>query len=119
MPANFTHPENHYPGLVTAFSDAHITHIEDIQADLEGEQETLPDLAEDDFTPVPINDDSPNQPGETVLPPEWTKTVAGASKGVTDGTEGEYLRYGAHLHAFALHSHGLLIDYPSNVSAFS
>ncbi len=92
MSATLTYAENQYPGLVTAFSDAHITYDEDIQADLEGEQETLPDLAEDDFTSVPANDDTPDQPA---IPPEWKKTVAGASKGVADKTEGDYLRYGS------------------------
>lgn len=112
MTTTLTHPENQYPGLVTAFSDAHITHNEDIQADLEGEQETLPDLAEDDFTAVPPNDDSPDQPGSgTVIPPEWKKTVAGASKGVADKTESDYLRYGALVLASTPCAHtSLLID---------
>ena len=91
MATTLTYAENQYPGLVTAFSDAHITHEEDIQADLEGEQETLPDLAEDDFTSVPANDDTPDQPA---ILPEWKKTVTSASKGVADKTENDYLRYG-------------------------
>lgn len=112
MATALTHPENQYPGLVTAFSDAHITHDEDIQADLEGEQETLPDLAEDDFTSVPTNDGSSDQSGsEAMIPPEWKKTVAGASKGVADKTESDYLRYSAYLLALTPCAHtSLLID---------
>ena len=91
MATTLTYAENQYPGLVTAFSDAHITHEEDIQADLEGEQETLPDLAEDDFTSVPANNNTPDQPAILL---EWKKTVTGASKGVADKTENDYLRYG-------------------------
>lgn len=114
-----TFPETQYPGLVTAFSDAHgSAHPEDIEADLEGEQETLPDLSEDDFTSVPANDNSSNyQPDKAVIPPEWKRTVAGASKGVTDRTEGEYLRY--EFIALCYFGSDLLIDWLSNVSASS
>lgn len=55
---------------------------EDIENDLEGEKETIPDLSPQDFVP----DDSANIS-------KWQETVTGASKGVTDKMDSQYQRY--------------------------
>jgi len=60
----------------------------DIMEDIEGEQETLPELSPDDFEPVEAEDGTM---GSTHIA-AWTKTVAGASKGVSDKTDGDYRR---------------------------
>lgn len=54
-----------------------------IQADMEGEQETLPDLTSGDFSVSETEDFDVSQ---------WKKTVDGASKSVTDDTERGYIR---------------------------
>lgn len=59
---------------------------EDIEADIECEQETLPDLAADDLD----FDGTSGAPLGTL--PGLAETIAGASKGVTEGTEDGYRR---------------------------
>lgn len=58
-------------------------HIDDIEDDMEGEQETLPELTTEDKL------DDIRVPG-TIS--RWREAITGASKGVTDRTEGEYVR---------------------------
>lgn len=55
-----------------------------IQADMEGEQETLPDLTPADFSMTDAD--------ETSVLSQWKRTVNGASKSVADNTERGYLR---------------------------
>ncbi len=57
-----------------------------ILEDIEGEQETLPELSPDDFEPVEAKDSAIEFTQITA----WTKMVAGASKGVSDKTDGDY-----------------------------
>lgn len=53
----------------------------DIIDDLNGEQETIPDLTLDDVAP-----------SETLLS-QWKTSVIGASKGITEKTDTEYRRF--------------------------
>jgi hypothetical protein len=57
---------------------------EDIEDDIEGEKETIPNLTEDDLQP---SDQSPGPFDET-----WRASITSASKGVTDRTDSEYQR---------------------------
>ena len=64
---------------------------DDIADDIAGEQETIPELSADDFNPPDENEgDIVSGYGQAAA---WTKTVAGASKGVSDKTDSEYRRY--------------------------
>lgn len=60
-------------------------HLEDIEADIEGEKETLPDFVD---TEQPGSSSS----SATLSISQIEKTIAGYSKGVSDGTENEYHR---------------------------
>jgi len=63
---------------------------DDIADDMAGEQETIPDLAAEDFVPPDENEgDIISGHGQAAA---WTKTVAGASKGVSDKTDSDYRR---------------------------
>jgi hypothetical protein len=55
---------------------------DDIIDDINGEQETLPDLTPDDATP---------SDSDTLIS-QWRTSVTGASKGVTEKTDAEYRR---------------------------
>ena len=55
---------------------------EEIELDLEDEQATVPDLVHEDL-----------EPGNREFMQTWKKSVFGASKGVTDKTDGEYQRW--------------------------
>ena len=57
---------------------------EDIDDDIEGEKETIPNRTEDDLQP---SDQSPGLFAET-----WRASITSASKGVTDRTDSEYQR---------------------------
>jgi hypothetical protein len=64
---------------------------DDIADDIAGEQETIPDLSAEDFNPPDESEgDIVSGHGQAAA---WTKTVAGASKGVSDKTDSEYRRY--------------------------
>ena len=56
--------------------------IDDVEDDIEGEQETLPELTSEDKQDI-LEPDAVSQ---------WREAITGASKGVTDRTEGDYLR---------------------------
>ena len=63
----------------------------DIADDIAGEQETIPELSAEDFQPLDKNEgDVISGCGQAAT---WTKTVAGALKGVSDKTDSEYRRY--------------------------
>jgi len=71
---------------------------DDIADDIAGEQETIPELSAEDFNPPDENEgDIVSGHGKAAA---WTKTVAGASKGVSDKTDSEYRRYDQNLAAF-------------------
>jgi len=59
---------------------------EDIDDDIEGEQETIPDLHAEDLEASEEDDKEAN------LVSQWRESITGASKGVTDKTDGEYQR---------------------------
>jgi len=64
---------------------------DDIADDIAGEQETIPELSAEDFNPPDESEgDIVSGHGQAAA---WTKTVAGASKGVSDKTDSEYRRY--------------------------
>ena len=93
------HPQffqKEYAGLTAFLNGADRPSPDDVEADIEGEQETLPDLLDDDINPPPEPDDG--EPIPTANTPadlsrsQLEQTVAGVSKGVTDTTEMGYLR---------------------------
>lgn len=93
------HPQflqKEYAGLTAFLNGADRPSPDDVEADIEGEQETLPDLLDDDINPPPEPDDGEAIP--TANTPanlsrlQLEQTVAGVSKGVTDTTEMGYLR---------------------------
>jgi hypothetical protein len=57
---------------------------EDIDDDIEGEKETIPNLTEDDLQP---SDESPGP-----FAAKWRASIISASKGVTEKTDSEYQR---------------------------
>lgn len=65
----------------------------DVLADIEGEQETMPADAEADTSDDEDEDEIDQEDLGGVLPAQWKETMAHASKGVTDNTHREYLRY--------------------------
>lgn len=90
--------QKEYAGLTMLFNTAEHPSPDDVEADLEGEQETLPDLLEDDINPPPELDDNEaipiaGIPANNLSRAQLEQTVAGISKGVTDTTENGYLRY--------------------------
>lgn len=59
---------------------------EDVDDDIEGEKETIPNLTEDDLR-------QPDQsPGLGPFAANWRASITSASKGVTDKTDSEYQR---------------------------
>jgi len=70
----------------SSYPDDSRLQTEDINADLEGEQETLPDLSAADF------EESVTQMVEPSVHAQLTQTVEGASKGVSDTTDKDYQR---------------------------
>ena len=57
-----------------------------ILADIEGEQETVPDLTAEDFEPQEGSIDS------IALPSQWEEAISSVGKGVLDSTHNEYIR---------------------------
>ncbi|KAF8899904.1 hypothetical protein CPB84DRAFT_1847469 [Gymnopilus junonius] len=76
----FIHDLPAYAGLNTALCKD-LPYNEDIQNDLEGEKETIPDLSS--------RDSAPSENPTVFL---WWKTISGASKGVSEKTDSEYQR---------------------------
>lgn len=95
MSLQFTTPPV-IPGLEFVFNSdaAHPSdqlQKDDIADDIAGEQETIPDLLAEDFDPPDEKEgDIVSGHGQAAA---WTKTVAGASKGVSDKTDSDYRRY--------------------------
>ena len=71
-----------FPAFHSLLDNAEIPNDEAIDDDLEGEQETLPELTPADRLP-PVSDGISR----------WRKSITGASKGITDKTDGDYQRY--------------------------
>ena len=71
-----------FPAFHSLLDNVEIPNDEAIDDDLEGEQETLPELTPaDNLPPVPDKIS------------RWRKSITGASKGITDKTDGDYQRY--------------------------
>lgn len=96
------HPQflqKEYAGFTAFINGADRPSRDDVEADIEGEQETLPDLLDDDINPPPEPDDdgepipTSNTPANNLSRSQLEQTVAGVSKGVADTTEIGYLRY--------------------------
>jgi hypothetical protein len=58
----------------------------DIAMDMEDEQGTVPDLSMEDL--IEVNDGG----GASGLPPQWSNTITGASKAVSERTDKDYQR---------------------------
>lgn len=87
------------PGLANVLANASGTqdHL-DVEADIEGEQETMLADADDDEMDSDSDDADSNinqEPASGSLPSQWQETMAHAAKGVTDNTHREYVRYGS------------------------
>jgi len=74
-----------FAGLHNLFTAASELRREDVDDDIEGEQETIPDLHTDDLAAT-------GEEGDCDLVSQWRESITGASKGVTDKTDGEYQR---------------------------
>ena len=104
------HPQffqKEYAGLTAFMSGVDRPSRDDVEADIEGEQETLPDLLDDDINPPPEPDDGESTPttdfpANSLSRSQMEQTVAGVSKGVTDTTETGYLRYFSSSHFLAI-----------------
>jgi hypothetical protein len=85
--------DSNFSGLIGVLTAATAggDHLE-VVADIEGEQETMPDHAKMDDD---NDDDSPSDHENPIgqLPAQWKKTMAQAARGVTDNTHREYIRY--------------------------
>ncbi|KAF8815092.1 hypothetical protein BYT27DRAFT_7249459 [Phlegmacium glaucopus] len=75
-----------YSGLTNILTSLSTGDYSDVLADIEGEQETVPDLAPEDFKPQECSADSSR------LPSQWEEAISSVSKGVTDMTHREYIR---------------------------
>jgi hypothetical protein len=78
-----------YSGLTNILTSSFAGDYSDVLADIEGEQETIPDLAPQDF------EDENLQPVPAVssgLPPQWEEAISSVGKGVTETTDREYIR---------------------------
>jgi hypothetical protein len=75
-----------YPGLTNVLTSPSAGDYSEIIADIEGEQETVPDLTAEDFEPQEGTTDSIG------LPFQWEEAISSVGKGVTDSTHCEYIR---------------------------
>jgi hypothetical protein len=76
-----------YLGLTNILASSTVDYS-DILADIEGEQETVPDLIEADFEP-----EEDFESTESIgLPSQWEEAISSVGKGVTDSTHNEYTR---------------------------
>jgi hypothetical protein len=76
-----------YMGLTNVLASSTADYSE-ILADIEGEQETVPDLTAEDFEPQEGSTESI----QIGLPTQWEKAISSVGKGVTDSTHNEYIR---------------------------
>ena len=70
-------------GLTNVLASSSAGDYSEILADIEGEQETVPDLTAEDFEP---------QEGSIGLPSQWEEAISSVGKGVADTTHREYIR---------------------------
>lgn len=73
--------ESFCPSIHAALSGSDQPSNDDIDDDMAGEQETLPELTEADKIEPPLTESTISK---------WCNRIAGACKGVTDGTGTEY-----------------------------
>jgi len=76
-----------FAGLAAVVNDDGSFQHDDIADDLEGERETLPDLSVADFEPLEDSEGS-----ASAMRSQWSQTIEGASKCVSDTTEKGYQR---------------------------
>lgn len=74
-----------YLGLKNVLASSAADYSE-VLTDIEGEQETVPDLTAEDFEP---QEGSTNSIG---LPSQWEEAISSVGKAVTDTTHHEYIR---------------------------
>jgi hypothetical protein len=77
---------SHLVGLTNVLTLSSAGDYSEILADIEGEQETVPDLTAEDFEPQEGSTDSIG------LPLQWEEAISSVGKGVTDTTHREYIR---------------------------
>jgi hypothetical protein len=82
---NTLEAEMSYLGLTNILASSTVDY-EEVLADIEGEQETVPDLTTEDFEPEEGSTDSIG------LPSQWEKAISSVGNGVTDSTHNEYIR---------------------------
>jgi hypothetical protein len=75
-----------YLGLTNVLASEPAVDYSEVLADIEGEQETVPDLTPEDFEPQEGSADGIG------LPSQWEEAISSTGKGVTDATHREYLR---------------------------
>jgi hypothetical protein len=73
-------------GLTNVLASSPAVDYSEVLADIEGEQETVPDLTSGDFEPQEGSNDGVG------LPSQWEEAISSVGKGVTDGTHREYIR---------------------------
>ena len=83
---NTLEADTSYLGLTNILTSPSAGDYSDVLADIEGEQETVPDLTAEDFEPQEGSTDS------TGLPSQWEEALSSVGKGVTDATHNEYIR---------------------------
>jgi hypothetical protein len=80
---NTLEADTSYLGLKNVLALTSAGDYSEILADIEGEQETVPDLTAEDFEP---QEDSTDSIG---LPSQWEEAISSVGKGVTDTTHRE------------------------------
>ena len=75
-----------YLGLTNILASPSTGDYSEILADIEGEQETVPDLTAEDFEP------QEGSTGSIGLPSQWEEAISSVGKGVTDATHCEYIQ---------------------------
>jgi|SRR5882757_3321770 len=79
-----------YSGLTSILTSSFAGDYSDVLADIEGEQETIPELAPPDFE----DEDEDSHPVPAIssgLPPQWEEAISSVGKGVTETTNREYI----------------------------
>lgn len=82
-----------FPGFQSVLNSTDRPNHEAVIDDIEGEQETLPELTAADHEPSKEPDGISH----------WRESITGASKGVTDKTDGDYERYSTCPSSVSLH----------------
>lgn len=87
-----------YVGLTSLLAtESKTLHLEDIEADIKGKKETLPDVLN--------NANGSNPDHEPLSLSDIEKTIAGYSKGISEGTESDYRRFANQLLFWFLVTH--------------